>query len=354
MMCDKISLKVWGESHGEAIGADIGGIPAGIKIDLDKLQEFCDRRKSVKNVYSTTRGEEDKIIITAGIENGITTGDTIGIKILNKTQRSSDYDELKYTPRPSHADYPAYVKYGGTYDMSGGGKFSGRLTSPVCAAGAIAGQILEQKGITVGAYVAEIAGIKGASYLTDEIGVDEITAVKSKTFPVIGDKNAEAMLEKVAKARSEGDSVGGIVEAVAFDVPIGSGDALFDGLESKISRLVFGIPAVKGIEFGLGFDITRLKGSRANDAYYYDNGIVKTRTNNNGGILGGMATGMPIRFRVAIKPTPSISKEQNTVNLITGENTQIRIKGRHDACIAPRAAVVVEACLALAILDSII
>lgn len=350
----KLKLDIWGESHSDAIGIKLWGIEKDIKIDLDKLQVFVDRRKSVKSVYSTTRGEEDKIIITSGIENGAATGECIEAKILNKTQISRDYDSLKYTPRPSHADYPAFVKYQGNYDMSGGGKFSGRLTAPICIAGGIAEQILQEKGITVGAYIAEIAGIKGVSYKEKEIRADDIIKAKQSIFPVIEDKNSALMLEKIEKARQEGDSVGGIVEAAAFNVPAGWGDAMFDSIESNLSHLFFAIPAVKGVEFGTGFDIASYAGSKANDSYYFEGGKVKTYTNHNGGILGGITNGMPILCRVAFKPTPSISKVQNTVNLLTGENTQISIKGRHDACIVPRAAVVVEACLALAILDSTI
>lgn len=350
----KLMLGVWGESHGEAIGMKLSGIDKGIKIDLNKLQAFVDRRKSVKSVYSTSRCEEDKIIITSGIENGVTTGECIEAKILNNTQRSSDYDALKYTPRPSHADYPAFVKYNGNYDMSGGGKFSGRLTAPICIAGGIAAQILEQKNIIVGAYIAEIANIKGVSYKEREISADDLQKAKQVSFPVIDNKNAQAMLDEIEKARKDGDSLGGIVEAVALNVPAGLGDALFDSIESNLAHLIFAIPAVKGLEFGAGFEIATLLGSKANDCYYFDSGKVKTYTNNNGGILGGITNGMPINVRIAFKPTPSISKIQNTVNLQTGENTQISIKGRHDACIVPRAAVVVEAALALAILDSIL
>lgn len=351
---NKLTLSIWGESHAKAIGMKISGLKKGIKIDLDLLQAFVDRRKSVKSVYSTTRGEEDKVIITKGIENGITTGEVIEASILNKTQRSNDYDYLKNTPRPSHADYPAYVKYQGKYDMAGGGKFSGRMTAPLCIAGGIATQILEQKGIFIGAYIAEIANVKGVSYKDREITLEEVIKAKALSFPVIESKNADIMLEQIEIAKKDGDSVGGIVEAVAYNVPAGFGDALFDGLESTLAQLLFGVPAVKGVEFGIGFDIATLTGSKANDCYYYDGDKVKTYTNNNGGILGGMSTGMPITLRVAFKPTPSISKLQNTINLETLENTQISIKGRHDACIVPRAAVCVEACMALAILESIL
>lgn len=349
---DKLTLSIWGESHGEAIGMKLSGIPKGIRIDLDELQMFVDRRKSVNSVYSTTRGEDDKVIITAGIENGLTNGAMIEAKILNKTQKSSDYEYLKFTPRPSHADYPAYVKYQGKLNMSGGGKFSGRMTAPICIAGGIAEQILTTKDIVIGAYVSEIAGIKGLSYQQTEVKAEDVIVAKKATFPILRNSNANCMLEAIEKAKQEGDSVGGVVEAVAFNLPIGLGDSLFDGLESNISRLLFGIPAVKGVEFGLGFGIARTTGSKANDCYYFDNDQVKTYTNNNGGILGGMTNGMPLTCRVAFKPTPSISKVQDTVNLLTKENTQVVTKGRHDACIVPRAAVVVEACIALAILES--
>jgi chorismate synthase len=350
---NKLSLSIWGESHAEAIGMKLSGIEKGLTIDLDLLQSFVDRRKSVKSVYSTSRGEEDKVIITSGIENGITTGECIEATILNKTHQSSDYDYLKYTPRPSHADYPAYVKYQGKCDMRGGGKFSGRMTAPLCIAGGIAEQILETKGIFLGSYIAEIANTKGVSYKDREITLEEVKVAKTLAFPIIDTKYEKSMLEEVEKAKKDGDSVGGIVEVIAFNVPTGLGDAMFDSLESTLAKLLFGVPAVKGVEFGIGFDIAHLKGSEANDCYYYDNDKVKTYTNNNGGILGGISTGMPITCRVAFKPTPSISKLQNTVNLRTGENTKISIVGRHDACIVPRAAVCVEACMALVILESI-
>jgi chorismate synthase len=351
---NKLSLSIWGESHAKAIGMKLSGIEKGITIDLDLLQSFVDRRKSIKSVYSTSRGEEDKVIITSGIENGITSGECIEAMILNKTYQSSDYDYLKYTPRPSHADYPAYVKYQGKCDMRGGGKFSGRMTAPLCIAGGIAEQILEKKGITLGSYISEIANVKGVSYKDREIALEEVKMAKTLSFPIIDTKYEQSMLAEVEKAKKDGDSVGGVVEVIAFNVPAGLGDAMFDSLESNLAKLLFGVPAVKGVEFGIGFDIAHLKGSQANDCYYYDDDKVKTYTNNNGGILGGISTGMPITCRVAFKPTPSISKLQNTINLQTGENTQISVIGRHDACIVPRAAVCVEACMALAILESII
>lgn len=348
-----LRLQIEGESHGPSVGMRLNGIPAGISIDLDELQAFVDRRKSRKAAYSTTRGEEDKVLIRKGIENGRTTGGEIVAEIMNLTQRSSDYSDLKFKPRPSHADYPAYIKYGLDADLSGGGKFSGRLTAPLCIAGGIAIQILKRYGIDVIAYISEIVGIKGASYRDKEVTEQDIMRMKSSLFPLLDESAYENMMLKIESARESLDSVGGVIEAVAMNVPAGTGGALFDGIESRAAALLFGIPAVKGLEFGSGFGIASLNGSAANDFYRYKDGKVVTETNHNGGILGGMSTGMPIALRVAIKPTPSIGKPQKTVNLMTGENTEITVRGRHDSCIVPRAVPAVEAALALAILDCI-
>ncbi|MFA5449041.1 MAG: chorismate synthase [Clostridia bacterium] len=349
-----LKLDVYGESHGEFIGMTLSGVPLGESVDGELLQEFVDRRRAGGGVFSTTRREPDKIIILSGIEGGITTGGVIEARINNTQMRSKDYDNLKNTPRPSHADYPAFVKYGGKLNMSGGGKFSGRLTAPLCIAGGIAAQILSRHGITVGAYIAEIGGIKGASYRERDINADDLIRLKGMRFPVLDDNSGEKMLDAIAAAKGDLDSLGGIVEGVAVGVPAGWGDAMYGSIESALSSLLFGIPAIKGVEFGAGFDITRMRGSEANDPYYYDaNGNVKTKSNNNGGILGGITNGMPVLFRAAVKPTPSISKPQDTVDLAKKTNTQIVIKGRHDVCIVPRAAIAIEAALALTLLDAL-
>ena len=260
-----------------------------------------------------------------------------------------------YTPRPGHADYTARVKFGGYEDTRGGGAFSGRMTAPFCIAGAIAKDYLEEKGITIGSHILSVSDISEERFDSVNISAEELKKVTSKPFGTVSDEKGRAMLEKIAEARNDCDSLGGVIECAAVGVPAGYGGEIFDGIESTLAKLVFSVPAVKGFEIGAGFDSTKLCGSENNDPFYYDeNGVVKTTTNNHGGILGGMTSGMPIIFRVAIKPTPSIAKTQKTVNLETKENTEIEIKGRHDSCIVPRALPVMESCLALAVLDELI
>ncbi|MDR3319038.1 MAG: chorismate synthase [Clostridiales bacterium] len=349
-----IDLRIGGASHGDKITMLLTGVPKGVRIDQAKLQRYLDRRKSVPSDYSTPRREPDLIEFDEGLDNdGIASGGDIAAHIKNTNVKSADYAETAFIPRPSHADYPAYVKFGGKADAAGGGKFSGRLTAPLVIAGGIAVQLLEELGISVGAYIAEIGGIKGESYLDRDITQAEIDAVKANAFPVINDRNADKMLDAIKKARADCNSLGGIIESAAFGLPTGLGDALFDGLESRAAAILFGIPAVKGVEFGSGFGIARMTAREANDAYFADNGRVFTRTNHNGGILGGMTTGMPVRVRIAVKPTPSVSQPQQSVDLTKSENTVLTVRGRHDACIVPRAVVAVESALALAILDCI-
>jgi len=340
-----LGLQIYGESHGAEIGMKLLGVAKGEKIDLELLQSYVDRRKPNASVYSTSRLEPDELIIKSGIANGETTGSEINVEIKNIFARPNDYKEMKTIPRPGHADYPAFIKYDGKLNMSGGGKFSGRLTAPLVAAGGIAAQILARHGITVHGYISEIGGVKGVSYKTHEIKKDYMPENNGLT---------NDMLNTIISAKNDGDSVGGIIECVAFGVPVGLGDAMFDSIESNLSNLLFGVPAVKGVEFGSGFDFAGMKGSEANDAYILAAGDkIKTKTNHNGGILGGMTNGAPICFRVVIKPTPSISKKQESVDLVSKENVTLEVGGRHDACIVPRAVVVIEACLALALLDSI-
>lgn len=345
-----IRLSVYGASHAPTIGMTLSGLPKGLRIDLDALQRFVNRRKSVLAAYSTSRREDDIVLIRSGIEDGLTTGEEIRAEIENKTARRGDYDELKYTPRPSHADYAARMKCGMDIDLSGGGEFSGRMTAAICMAGGIAEQILDQEGIAIGAYVSEIGGIGCGSYRDEVPTVQKLQEIKC-AFPMLNDDSREEINHLIAQTAAQGDSIGGVVEGVAINVPVGKGGSLFDGAEALIASYLLAIPAVKGVEFGLGFGLCALTGSRANDEFYYDGDDVKTYTNNSGGINGGISNGMPITVRVAFRPTPSISKEQRTVNLLAKENTTISIKGRHDACIVPRAAAAVEAALALAILD---
>lgn len=351
---DNLKIEINGASHAESIDVTVWGIPQGIKIDLDELQEYVDRRKARKTIYSTKRLEEDKINVLSGIENGVTTGDAIKCVVYNKDPHSSDYTKLQDTPRPSHADYVAKVKYNGKEDMRGGGRFSGRMTLTICILGGIAKQILKNHNIQVEGYVQSIANINSTSYKDRDIKAEEIQALDN-SFRVIDLDKKELMLEKIQQAAANKDSVGGVVEAIAYNLPVGLGGPLFESMEGKISYAMFAVPAVKGIEFGSGFDISKMTGSTANDCFYYDeNNNVKTYTNNNGGINGGITNGMPLTIRVALKPTPSIAQEQKTIDMATKTNTTIQIKGRHDSCIVPRAVVCVESVLALCILDSII
>ena len=346
----RIDVEVFGASHSQEIGVEVKGFN-GEKVDLEKLQEFVDRRRAKNSAYSTKRLEADKIEIQKGVKKGNLKGKFRAV-IKNTCQKSKDYDHLIKTPRPAHADYVAYMKYGDKFDYRGGGKFSGRLTAPMCIAGGICKQILESKGITINAYISQIGDIKGASYTDTDIEKIDLNNL-DKEFPLLDSSKKEEMLSAIDNARKDLDSLGGVIECVIKGVPVGTGEYMFDSIESKISQLAFGVPAVKGIEFGLGFELAKMKGSNANDSFYFDNGIVKTRTNNNGGINGGIANGMPITFRVVIKPTPSIAKEQDTINLVTKENVKIKIEGRHDSCITPRAVPVIEAISAIAIFDSL-
>lgn len=351
---DNLKIEINGASHAESIDVTVWGIPQGIKIDLDELQEYVDRRKARKTIYSTKRLEEDKINVLSGIENGVTTGDAIKCVVYNLDPHSNDYTKLQDTPRPSHADYVAKVKYNGKEDMRGGGRFSGRMTLTICILGGIAKQILKNHNIQVEGYVQSIAGINSTSYKDRDIKAEEIQALDN-SFRVIDLDKKELMLEKIQQATANKDSVGGVVEAIAYNLPVGLGGPLFESMEGKISYAMFAVPAVKGIEFGSGFDISKMTGSTANDCFYYDeNRNVKTYTNNNGGINGGITNGMPLTIRVALKPTPSIAQEQKTIDMATKTNTTIQIKGRHDSCIVPRAVVCVESVLALCILDSLI
>ncbi len=344
----KLKVKVFGASHSKMIGVEVSGFN-GERFCQQQLQEFCDRRRAVKSEYSTTRAELDKIVFLKGNKNGKVKG-KIKAVIFNKDTRSSDYEKTKKIPRPAHADYVAWTKYGEGFDYRGGGKFSGRLTAPICIAGGIAKQILEQKGIKIQAFISSIHNVKGKTYSDVDMGWSDLS-FSEPLFPTIDDSEKELMKSAIKSAREKGDSVGGKIDCVITGVPVGAGEYMFDSLESVISTLAFAVPAVKGIEFGSGFEITKMKGSEANDSFYYDNGVVKTKTNHNGGINGGIANGMPITFRVAIKPTPSIALEQDSVDLENKQNVKLKIQGRHDACIVPRAVPVIEAISALAIYE---
>ena len=354
---ENLKLSIFGQSHGPAIGMTLDGIPAGLPVDLEKLQEFLNRRAPGQNDWSTPRREEDRPEILSGLVDGFTCGAPIAAIIRNSNTRSGDYSNLKDCPRPGHADYTAQIKYGGFQDAAGGGHFSGRLTAPLCIAGGMCKQWLEEMGIRIGAHIIYISG----GHLDTADSVDHWFTPEApeldligKDFPVINEKAGSLMRSDIAKVRADGDSVGGSIECAITGLPAGIGEPMFGGLESRIAQIVFGIPAVKGLRFGNDVVAVDMIGSCNNDEYAIKDGQVITLTNNSGGILGGISNGMPVLFQVDIKPTPSISKPQRSVNLKTMEEVTLEIKGRHDPCIVPRAVPVVEAAAAIAIYDLIL
>lgn len=347
-----IELSLFGESHGQAIGIVIGNLPAGVRLDMDAIRWYMKRRAPGQNKMSTPRQEKDEVQIVSGLLDGVTTGAPLCAMIQNSDQHSRDYSELKVKMRPGHSDYPAYVKYHGYNDVRGGGHFSGRLTAPLVFAGSVARQILQEKGIVIGAHIKRIHNVEEPSFPVDVDG-DLLKQLSSQLYPVFDQQIFSQMQNEIEEARMHQDSVGGMIECAIINVPAGIGNPFFDSIESHLSSLLFSIPAVKSVSFGSGEDITKMYGHEANDSYYYQNGQVKTKTNHNGGITGGISNGMPIIVNVGIKPTPSISQLQQTVNVETQTDTQIQVKGRHDPCIVPRAVVVVESMVALAILDMI-
>lgn len=349
---NNLKVSIFGESHSQAIGTVIDGLPPGEKIDLDTIQSFLDRRAPGRNRFSTQRRETDTPSIVSGLHNGCTIGSPLCAVIANTDTHSSDYNNILSTPRPSHADYPAFVRSG--IIEPGGGHYSGRLTAPLCFAGAVCMQLLERHGITIGAHIYSIENINDDCFDPVGISSETISDLKDKIFPVLNDSKGSQMQKAIEQAASERDSVGGIIECCILGMNPGIGGPIFDGLENRIASAIFGIPAVKGIEFGLGFASAGIRGSVCNDPYYIDNRSIKTRTNNNGGILGGLSTGMPIIFRAAIKPTPSIGIEQQSVDLASMSDTVLTVKGRHDPCIVPRAVPCVEAASAIAVLDAIL
>lgn len=351
MWGSKIKLSIFGESHGNAIGITIDGLPAGFSIDMDKIMIEMARRAPGKSSLSTPRKESDIPEILSGYFEGKTTGTPLCAIIRNSNTKSKDYSKLKDVMRPGHADYTGAVRYKGFNDYRGGGHFSGRITAPLVFAGAICKQILEVKGIIVSAHINSIGKIKDCSFLESDISDELLNSFKEKELPLINTKLEDEMRQEILSARSSGDSIGGTIECAILGVSPGIGDPFFDSVESTLAHLMFSVPAVKGIEFGKGFDISKMRGSEANDEYYLENGNIKTKTNNNGGILGGITNGMPIIFNVAIKPTASIFKEQNTVNIATMEETTLCIEGRHDPCIVQRALPVIEAVAAIGITE---
>ena len=341
-----LRLSIFGQSHSEAIGMTLDGLPAGIPVDPEALQLFLNRRAPGQNDWSTPRREEDRPEFLCGLKDGRTCGAPLTAVIHNHNTRGKDYEQLRILPRPGHADYTAQVKYGGFQDYQGGGHFSGRLTAPLCVAGGILLQMLKRQGITVQARVLRIADVEDESPFA--------SSVAEKEFPTVSDEAGLRMRKAISDARREGDSVGGIVECVIRGVPAGIGEPMFDGVENRIAQLMFAVPAVKGIEFGAGFAAAGMRGSENNDAFCLAEGKIRTRSNHAGGILGGITDGEEIVFRTAFKPTPSISRPQRSVNLETMREETLAITGRHDPCIVPRAVPVVEAAAAIALSDLIL
>lgn len=351
---NKIKVGIFGQSHSNSIGVMIDGLPAGEKVDLAELESFLLRRAPGRNEFSTKRKEADKIKVVSGLVDDTLCGAPLAAVIENCDTRSGDYSNIYDVPRPGHADFTANVKYGGAQDVRGGGHFSGRLTAPLCIAGGICKQILKRKGITVGSHIYELACVKDAPFDPINVSAFELETLAQKPFSTLDDGAALEMQKKITEASGACDSVGGIVEIAAVGLPVGIGDPMFDGLENRIASAVFAIPAVKGIEFGLGFEAARIFGSKNNDSFYMDGDTVRTRTNNHGGILGGISSGMPLIFRCAVKPTPSIAKEQDSVSLSGKKDAKLTVNGRHDPCIVPRSLPAFESATAIAILDAML
>lgn len=341
-----LAVTLFGESHGTAIGAVIDGLAAGIPINEEFINTQLSRRRPQGSI-STPRQETDEFKILSGVFEGKTTGTPVCIVIENSDTHSTDYGEMKYKMRPSHADFTAQIKYGGNQDYRGGGHFSGRITAALVAAGALVTPALNKKGIYIGTHIKNIAGVEDASFKS----LEDVKSVSGKTFAVLNEDIKSQMTDKINEARENGNSVGGILETAVYGMPAGIGEPWFDTLEGALSHALFSIPAVKGVEFGLGFGFANTTGADANDQMKMENGRVVTLTNNNGGILGGISNGMPIVFRTAIKPTPTIASEQKTVDISAMSDTTLSARGRHDPCIVHRAAVVADSVTALVLAD---
>lgn len=347
-----ISVSIFGESHGKGIGVVMDNLPAGEDIDLEQVYAFMARRAPRKDGTSTTRSEKDMPEILSGLYNGKTTGTPLCAVIMNSDQHSADYGNISHIARPAHADYTGYLRYNGANDPRGGGHFSGRITAPLVFAGAVCEQILQHRGVTTGAHIVSIKNVNDERFDPVSVTAQQLEAVKARSFPVLSDKAEEEMRSVINSAREVQDSVGGVVECAAVGVPAGIGSPMMEGLENVISQLVFSIPAVKGIEFGSGFDCTQLFGSENNDPFALKNGEIVTLTNNHGGILGGISSGMPIIFRAAFKPTPSIARPQSSVDFKTLTEEQLVIKGRHDPCVVHRAVPCIEAAMNIALVSA--
>lgn len=350
---DRIKISVFGESHGNGIGVVVDGLPAGVKIDMDKVLVHMARRAPGKDKTATPRLEKDFPNVLSGMLDDTLTGAPLCAVIENTNTRSGDYSNLLSCPRPGHSDYAAFVKYNGANDIKGGGHFSGRITAPIVFAGAVCRQILEQKGIKIAAHIASIGSVEDERFNPVEIEDELIERLNLSAFALIDSSAEQKMRDEVEKARTSLDSVGGTIECAVTGIGAGFGNPMFDGVEGVIAKAVFGVPAIKGIEFGKGFELSQMRGSQSNDSFRYKDGSVVTETNNMGGILGGITNGMPVIFRAAVKPTPSIAQKQKTVDLQKKENAELEIHGRHDPCIVPRAVPVVEAVTAIAVINMI-
>ncbi|APF22966.1 chorismate synthase [Clostridium butyricum] len=354
MWGNKLKVSIFGESHGAGIGITIDGLPSGIEIDMEEVLKEMARRAPGKSKLSTARKEGDQPEILSGFFEGKTTGTPLCAVIRNSDQHSKDYGKLKDLMRPGHADYPGFIRYNGFNDYRGGGHFSGRITAPLVFAGAVCKQILNIKGINVGAHVKSIGTIYDKSFDEVELTKELLDNLKINELPLLCSEKEEMMRNAILEARSDCDSVGGTIECTVIGIDAGVGNPFFDSVESTLAHLMFSVPAVKGIEFGKGFEMSELRGSQCNDEYYYDGDKVKTYTNNNGGITGGITNGMPILFKVGIKPTPSIAKKQRTIDIEEKKESELIIEGRHDPCIVQRAVSVIEAVTAIGILDLVL
>ena len=348
---ERLKISLFGESHGSGIGVVIDGFPPGLELDFERIDLEMERRKPNSSAYSTKRKEADKVEILSGLYKGRTTGAPLCGLIRNSDTRSQDYERTSHLARPGHADYTGYVRYEGYNDFRGGGHFSARLTAPLVFAGAIARQYLEAKGIHIGSHIFSIGDVLDVGFDMTHITRKQLDHLRNMELPVNDASCGDAYLSVIDEARRMGDSVGGIIETAIIGLPAGLGTPFFGNVEGKLSSILFSIPAVKGVEFGAGFSITGMKGSEANDSFYMDGGQVRTKTNNNGGINGGITNGMPVVFRVALKPTSSIFLVQDTIDIKKMENAKLELKGRHDTCIVPRAVPVVEAACSIALCD---
>ena len=349
-----LKVTIFGQSHAPAIGVILDGYPAGITIDMQGIGRFMQRRASNGAAYATKRMEPDIPEFLSGLVDGTTCGAPIAAIIRNTNTRSADYPKVLDVPRPAHADYTAWVQSGGHNDIAGGGQFSGRLTAPLCIAGALCLQLLQSKGIYIAAHILSVGHTDDTPFDPVTVDCKAVSEAMTDQPPVLDTPSWQAMLREIEEARKAGDSLGGVIECAVSGLPAGLGSPMFEGMENKISAAVFGIPAVKGISFGSGFAGSRLRGSQNNDAFCMDHGAVRTRTNNHGGILGGITSGMPIVFQAAMKPTPSIAQEQDSISLSERTNVKLRVRGRHDPCIVPRAVPCVEAATAIALCDALL